>query len=418
MKLGGLTRQRRAVAGLSVLAVVGALGLTACGSDESSSSSAPSASTTSLPADPADGSPVQIGFFSAEGGAAVSLPEYRQGAEAAVQYVNQNDGGLAGHPVELVVCKQQEEPTSATKCANELVEQGVSAVLSPGTSMGQVIVPIVTGAKIPYVTLNAVSAAELTSPGVSALSAGLPGTLTATATGAKTNNLKKVTIFASDGGGIGNVISQMGDPIFKAMGIELNVVPIPLGVPDPTPMVAAGLSEKPDGISVVADAATCAAVLKSVQTQDPTVKKILNPICLDPNVTDVVGLDAVKGNTGITATDYLSDDPDSVLYRSVFKQYAPDLSITGAGSSGYQVVLGVVRAADGIQGEVNAASIAEALKLSKNVEMPAGGGITFTCNGTAFPQMPTLCASQTLYGTINDQGVPVDLKAAGQKPAA
>ena len=57
-------------------------------------------------------------------------------------------------------------------------------------------------------------------------------------------------------------------------------------------------------------------------------------------------------------------------------------------------------------------------KASKNVEMPAGGGVTFTCNGSAFPQMPTLCASQTLYGTINDQGVPVDLKAAGQKPAA
>ena len=71
-----------------------------------------------------------------------------------------------------------------------------------------------------------------------------------TATGAKTNNLKKVTIFASDGGGIGNVISQMGDPIFKAMGIELNVVPIPLGVPDPTPMVAAGLSEKPEYMDV------------------------------------------------------------------------------------------------------------------------------------------------------------------------
>ncbi|PHV67092.1 ABC transporter substrate-binding protein [Williamsia muralis] len=418
MKLGGLTRHRRAVAGLSALALVSVVALTACGSDDSSSSGAPSAATTSLPADPADGPPVKIGFISAEGGAAVSLPEYRQGAEAAVQYVNENGGGLAGHSVELIVCKQQEEPTSATKCANELVEQGVAAVLSSGTSMGQVIVPIISGAKIPYVTLNAVSAAELTSPGVSALSAGLPGSLTTTATAAKSEGLKKVTIFASDGGGTGAVISQMGGPIFEAMDIDLNVVPIPLGVPDPTPMVSAGLSEKPDGISVVADAATCAAVLKSVQTQNPTVKKILIPTCLDPNVTNVVGIDAVKGNLGITATDYLSDDPDSVLYRSVMGQYAPDLSITGPGSSGYQVVLGLVRATNDIQGDVNAASIAEALKTSQNVEMPAGGGITFTCNGTAFPQMPALCSSQMLYGMINDQGVPVDLKTAGQKPAA
>ncbi|MCG7631819.1 ABC transporter substrate-binding protein [Gordonia McavH-238-E] len=418
MKLGGLTRHRRAVAGLSVLAVASAVGLTACGSDDSSSGSAPSASTTSLPADPADGTPVKIGFLSAEGGAAVSLPEYRQGAEAAVQYVNENGGGLAGHPVELVVCKHQEEPTSATKCANELVEQGVAAVLSPGTSMGQVFVPIISGAKIPYVTLNAVSAAELTSPGVSALSAGLPGSLTATATAAQSVGLKSVAIYVMDGGGIANIVGQMGGPIFKAMGIDMNVVPIPMGVPDPTPMVSAGLSDKPDGISVIADAPTCASVLKAVQTQDPTVTKLLIPTCLDANVTEVVGVDAIKGNPGITATDYLSDNPDSVLYRSVMGQYAPDLSVTGPGSSGYQVVLGLVRAADGIQGDVDAASIADSLKTSKNVEMPAGGGITFTCNGTAFPQMPSLCSSQMLYGPINDQGVPVDLKLAGQKPAA
>ncbi|MBD0861767.1 ABC transporter substrate-binding protein [Gordonia sp. zg691] len=418
MKLGGQTRHRRAIAGLSALALVSMAGLTACGSDESSSNDASAAPTTSLPADPADGAPVKVGFISPEGGAAVSIPEYRQGAEAAVKYVNDNAGGLAGRPVELVVCKQQEEPTSATKCANELVEQGVAAVLTPGTSMGQVIVPIISGAKIPYVTLNAVSAAELSSPGVSALSSGLPGSLTTTATAAKDAGLKKVTIFASDGGGIGTVISQMGGPIFQGMGVDLKVVPIPLGVPDPTPMVTAGLSEKPDGISVVADAGTCASVLKAVQTQDPNVKKLLIPTCLDPNVTKVVGMDAIKGNIGITATDYLSDQPDTVLYRSVMGQYAPDLSITGAGSSGYQVVLGLVRASKDVQGEVNAASIAQALKSAKDVEMPAGGGITFTCDGTAFPQMPTLCSTQMLYGPLNDDGVPVDLKLAGQKPSA
>ncbi|WP_168707254.1 ABC transporter substrate-binding protein [Gordonia paraffinivorans] len=418
MKLGGLTRHRRAIAGLSAVAMFGTLGLTACGSDDSSDSSGSTASTTSLPSDAAQGEPVKIGFLSPEGGAAVSIPEYREGAEAAVKYVNENAGGLAGRPVELVVCKQQEEPTSATKCANELVEKKVAAVVTPGTSMGEVVAPVITGAKIPYVTLNAVSAAELTNPAVAALSAGLPGSLTTTATAAKDAGLGKVTIFASDGGGMGSIVTQMGAPIFQALGVELEVTPIPLGVPDPSPMVTAGLSKKPDGISVIADAATCASVLKSVQTQAPDVKKLLIPTCLDPNVTKVVGMDAIKGNIGITATDYLSDQPDSVLYRTVITEYAPELSVTGAGSSGYQVLLGLVRAADNIQGEVNAASIAEALKTSKDVEMPAGGGITFTCNGTAFPQMPSLCSSQMLYGPLNDDGVPVDLKLAGQKPFA
>ena len=418
MKLGGLIRHRRSVVGVGALALVATFGATACGSDDSTSDSASSASTSSLPSKPASGEPIKIGFVSPEGGAAVSIPEYRQGAEAAVQYVNNNAGGLAGRPIELVVCKQQEEPTSATKCANELVEKKVAAVLSPGTSMGQVIVPIISGAKIPYVTLNAVSPIELTSPDVAALSAGLPGTLTAMASGAKDKGMKSVTLFASDGGGMGNVITQMGTPVFSGYGVDLKVVPLPLGVPDPTPMVSAGLSEKPDGVSIIADAATCAGVLKAVQTADPNVEKILIPTCLDPNVTKVIGLDTVKGNVGITATDYLSDNPDSVLYRSVLGQYAPDLSITGAGASGYQVLLGFVRTAGGVQGDVTPASLGAAIKSAKDVEMPAGGGITVTCNGKAFPQMPALCSSQMLYGTVNDEGVPVDLKLAGQQPAA
>src|SRR5690606_25061319 len=182
---------------------------------------------------PATGAPVRIGFVSTEGGAVISLPEMREGAEAAVEYVNNNGGGIAGRPIELVVCKQQEEPTSATKCANEFVEQKVSAVLSPGTSQGGTILPIVAGAGIPYITLNGVSAQELTSPDSAALSAGLPGTITAMATAAANKGMKSFTVFASDGGGMGAMVEAMGAPLFQGAGVELKVVPIPLGVPDP-----------------------------------------------------------------------------------------------------------------------------------------------------------------------------------------
>ncbi|MGA4792015.1 ABC transporter substrate-binding protein [Nocardia sp. AB354] len=414
MKLGGLARHRRTLAGFSALALIGALGASACSSDDTSNNSAiAGASTTSLPDNPASGTPVKIGFVSTEGGAVVSIPEMRQGAEAAVQYVNKNAGGLAGHPIDLVVCKQQEEPTSATKCANELVEQKVAAVLSPGTSQGPAIVPIVAGAGIPYVTLNGVSQVELASPESSSLSAGLPGTITAMAQAAKKQNMKTFTIFASDGGGIGAMINAMGAPIFQGAGVDLKVVPIALGVPDPTPLVTSGLSAKPDGVSVIADAGTCTSVYKAIQTADPNVQKVYIPTCLDPSVTNIIGMDTVKGSIGITATDYLSDRPDSVLYRSVLQRYAKDLNVTGAASSGYQLVMALVGATKNLQGQADAAGIKQALKTAQNVEMPAGGGITFTCNGTAVPQMPSICSHQMLIGKINDKGVPVDLEVTG-----
>ncbi|MEU1953532.1 ABC transporter substrate-binding protein [Nocardia rhamnosiphila] len=413
MGLGGLSRRRRAV-GIGAAALSIALAAAGCaGSEESNNSAVAGAPTTALPDEPATGTPVRIGFVSTEGGAVVSLPEMREGAEAAVEYVNKNAGGIAGHPVELVVCKQQEEPTSATKCANEFVEQKVAAVLSPGTSQGGTILPIVAGAGIPYITLNGVSQGELTSPDSAALSAGLHGTITAMAAAAKDKGMGTFTLFASDGGGLGALVNAMGAPVFQAAGVTLNVVPIPLGVPDPTPLVTSGLSGKPEGVSVIADAATCASVYKAVQTTTPTVQRVYIPACLAPDVIDILGVKSIAGSIGITATDYLSDRPDSVLYRSVLQAYAPELAVAGAASSGYQVVMALALAADNIEGEVTPVAIKDALRTAKAVEMPAGGGITFTCDGTAVPQMASICSRQMLIGEINGQGVPVNLKVTG-----
>src|SRR5690606_37671446 len=77
MRLGGLSRQRRAVAAIGVAALCTALAATGCASeDEADNNSAVAgAATTSLPDDPATGAPVRIGFVSTEGGAVISLPE-------------------------------------------------------------------------------------------------------------------------------------------------------------------------------------------------------------------------------------------------------------------------------------------------------------------------------------------------------
>ncbi|NED68533.1 ABC transporter substrate-binding protein, partial [Streptomyces sp. SID10244] len=71
----------------------------------------------------ASGAPVRIGLIANEGGQAMSLPETREAAEAATKYANENLGGIAGRPIELVICKEQEDPVSARNCANQMVEQ-------------------------------------------------------------------------------------------------------------------------------------------------------------------------------------------------------------------------------------------------------------------------------------------------------
>jgi len=168
----------------SACALLGALTLAACGSDDDSSdaTSAPTsaAAETSTPGDttapadttaettpaedplgtpnPATGDPVKIGLITEAGGDAISSQAQlaEQGAQIAAHYINEYGGGLAGHPIDLVVCGNKASASGASDCANQMVEQGVSAVVWPFTGFGPQQVPIITsaGGYLPYVFLG------------------------------------------------------------------------------------------------------------------------------------------------------------------------------------------------------------------------------------------------------------------------
>ncbi|WP_068272207.1 ABC transporter substrate-binding protein [Aldersonia kunmingensis] len=414
MRIRNSARLRRTALSSCALLAVGLLGITACSSDESSESGdLASLPTTELPAQPATGTPVKIGLITLEGGPMVSIPEIRVGAEAAVKYVNENAGGLAGHPIDLITCKEFEDTASATSCANQMVEQKVAAVIHPSGSQGGAILPILTGAGIPFVGLNGVAPAEMMSPNSYMLTAGMPGVINSWAAYAGDHGAKKFAIAVSNGGGVGAIVQTFAEPVFKEKGVEVKVVPIEPGTADPTPQLTAGLANQPDAVGILGEGALCISVLRTMQTVAPTQEKYLVPTCVEENVVKAVGTTAMQNSIGFTAVDPNSDDPDSVLYRTVLAKYAPSLSPAGYGSSGYQSVLGLVRAANGIQGDVTPAAITEALRSTKDVALPAGGGITFTCDGTSFPQLKSICSRTLLVGEVNADGVPVDLAPIG-----
>jgi branched-chain amino acid transport system substrate-binding protein len=56
---------------------------------------------------------VKIGLITNEDGAGVSQPETREAADAARRYANDNLDGIAGRPIEFVVCKTKEEPATS-----------------------------------------------------------------------------------------------------------------------------------------------------------------------------------------------------------------------------------------------------------------------------------------------------------------
>ncbi|EME22072.1 ABC transporter substrate-binding protein [Rhodococcus triatomae] len=387
-----------------IVGAVGVLafgGVTACADDSSTESD--SGSTSALPSNPATGDPVKIGFITPEGGA-VSLPMVREGGEAAVEYLNNNGGGIGGHKVDLIVCTQQEEPASATNCANQMVEQGVSAVVSPLGAQGAVMLPIVTGAGIPFIAQAPVSQVEMMSPNSYMLSGGIVSILGGQAATAAKDGVKKVALFVGDSGDAASSLGMVGNPIFQQAGVELEIVTIPNAVADPTPQITAGLASNPDAVSIVGDTRLCTSAIKALQSVAPDVQKYLIASCLDAAVVDSTGVDAIAGAKAFTTVVLDSDEPTVELYKSVMAEYAPDTDLKGLGYLGYQVMMSLGEVGKSLTGPVTPESFKTALSTAKDVPMPAAPGLTFTCDGTAVPVLTALCSKSILVSTVESDG--------------
>jgi branched-chain amino acid transport system substrate-binding protein len=115
------------VAGLLVAA---ALVLSACGDDDDSSgadSSGNGGSSASAPT----GKPIKVGLF-----ATLTSPYAAAGSAGGTvgpaweKWINEEQGGINGRPVELIVKDEAGDPAIAQKGAKELVEEGVVAVVA------------------------------------------------------------------------------------------------------------------------------------------------------------------------------------------------------------------------------------------------------------------------------------------------
>lgn len=400
-------RGSRAAQMAAVAVAVVALTATACSSDDDGGDSGASASVVapegSFPGEAATGEPVKIGLINNEGGQAISMPENRESAQAVVDYANENLGGIGGRPIELVVCKQGEDPNQARDCANQMVEADVSAVLMTSSGNGNSMVPIITGAGIPYVSAAGQASSELTTPNAFMWGAGLPGALQSMAKYSGEQGMKKVTAYTIDVPAATAGLQAIGTPSFQAAGVELKVVAIPPGTPDATPQVSAGLEDNPDGVVVIGESNLCTSVFKALGTVSTTAEKMTIQPCAAPAVVEAVGAGNLDGTKVFTNAVTNSDDPETVLYNAIMEKYAPDTETEGFAVVGYQGMLGLVRATESVQGtDTSPAALTAAIKSAKDVVLPAGYGLTFTCDGTAAPGMPSVCGVGGVILTFED----------------
>jgi branched-chain amino acid transport system substrate-binding protein len=146
---------RTSAAGAFALMLAGGVTLAACGSSPSSPSSS---STTTTPVSTVTGvplgdyhpvsnyaafvggsgkadnskSPIYIGVVNQQGGIADIAPEWTNGTTLAADFINNQAGGIDGHPLKLVVCPIPDTTSAAQQCGEEFANNSSIQTVAMG----------------------------------------------------------------------------------------------------------------------------------------------------------------------------------------------------------------------------------------------------------------------------------------------
>jgi branched-chain amino acid transport system substrate-binding protein len=394
-----------ALAGVTAAALL----LAACGSSSPSSTKSTSAATSALGApDKATGSAAKVGIIidGTSSGAIGSAALVQQGAEMGVAYANAYKGGLNGHAINLVVCQNQETPAGGQACANQMVQDKVVAVVLPFTGQGATEVPTITKAGIPYITLSGASNQELATPGAYDLTGGYPATLGAYALSAKAHGYSKFAMLVSNVPSAISGAELLGGLVFKNAGVGFKVIPVNPGTADVTPQLEAAVSWGAKAIGMTGDVTLCSSFLKGYQTLSLTEPKYVLSTCLDPSIFSTLGSELGGSYIATTSNATSSDD---ALYAAITKKFAPSISpnpnASAGQASGLIPVISLLDIMAGYKGAVTAAAVKAQLALATPRTIPFSGGLTYVCNGTAIPLLPSVCSAATDVGTVSSAGV-------------
>ena len=355
---------------------------------------------------PATGDPILVGVINEGGGDTVNQQSENTlaGIKIASEYVNEYLGGIAGHPIEIVSCGNKNTPAGAVDCANQLVEKKVNFYIQPYSGFEGDITKILTAAGIPMINVSASSSEGLTTPGAFALTSGYPGTLGAMAIDAKAAGVKKFAMLVTDVPAATGAAKALGGMTFGKEGVEYEIVTVPLGTADFTPMLQTAVADGADAIGITGDATFCSATFQAYKTLGLTATLYPISVCLDPTVIESSG-DVLNGAR--VATLRVPGNEDEAIFLAAAAKYGDanlEVNLSGGVADGYASMLAAARIFEGYTGEVDNASIMAAVKAAKNIAIPFTGGLTFTCDGTAISILPNVCSGQYNMATVDDKG--------------
>jgi branched-chain amino acid transport system substrate-binding protein len=347
--------------------------------------------------------PIAIGWVNAQGGAN-ELPEATAAAEAAVEYVNTELGGIGGHPIELHTCFIVEAEEEGQACAQQLANDDDVSVIVFGA--------VVTGNESFHATIAGSKPVII---GVSANPADPPAENTYALYGTQTSVLgpwgtyvseelgaeTAAVVFPSQAGA--NTAADAATAGLEAAGIEVTSVGYDAETTDLLgPLTAAG-GQDADVVVPMTDAAGCSNLANALSQVAPDTPVVSNPLCLSPPVAEALG-DLPLWTYGIAQS--LPGDTtaaDSAVYLETSARFglAPELAGSPFAALSWSLILTVTR----FMNETGPDDITPE-SMSEQAQAFEGplimGAPSVDCGYD--PEAPAACNDQTKFYAYNGQG--------------
>jgi branched-chain amino acid transport system substrate-binding protein len=225
--------------------------------------------------------PVNVGFITQEGGAP-SFPEQGHAADAVVQFINDELGGIAGRPLKLDKCNIQSEE-DGQKCGAQMLAAKVDIVNFSLTVIGNASFYKAVVPKIPVINSVPATGPDSTTKGVYNLTGGGPGVHYAIAVDIKNLGSKNAALISVGNPGGKFTMEKIAIPALKLAGVNHGKVvyyPDDATTPDIVSALQAAGGSKADAIYFdPSTPAQCLSLYNAMKTLAIKIPVVTTPIC-------------------------------------------------------------------------------------------------------------------------------------------
>jgi branched-chain amino acid transport system substrate-binding protein len=275
----------------------------------------------------ADGSksPITIGFLNDEGGVP-SFPEGSVAANAAVQFVNDQLGGIGGHPVKLETCLVATGEEQGQACAQKFLnDSAISAVVEDSAVVGAQAFHQTMAGKKPVIIGSPNSVADATAKNAYGISPGVFGTDPGFVTySTKYLHAKKASLLFPADDPTGQVAAKQISQSLQKAGLSVKQSGYKSTSPNFLPQVtAAGASQADVTATLFPSPPTCIAGGKAIQQAAVTKPVLSLGLCIGDPIKKALGDYPKWTYVFINENpDLPAADPYVAAYGDVMHQYA------------------------------------------------------------------------------------------------